>query len=153
MTRLIVIFVRLNRGIQRFFLFLMFCCAFACANIRIRVLCACTRFLDTKGDKEKRLFLTLIDNISDIPSRLIKRKKKKKCQATLGRTKSPINFVRDIWTQGNAEKRNNQVNMEKKNINRDKDRNSSRKRKKKKKKKDDRPADRIILDIFLGKSY
>lgn len=43
--------------------------------------------------------------------------------------------------------------MEKKNIDRDKDRNSSRKRKKKKKKKDDRPADRIILDIFLGKSY
>lgn len=42
--------------------------------------------------------------------------------------------------------------MEKKNIDRDKDRNSSRKRKKKKK-KDDRPADRIILDIFLGKSY
>lgn len=60
----------------------------------------------------------------------------------------------DVWTQGNAEKRNNQVNMEKKNMDRDKDRNSSRKRNKKKKK-------RKMIDLqielfwiyFFEKSY
>lgn len=106
-----------QRLMFRFFLTFWFR-AFACASIRVYVCYARLRDFWTKGDNKKRFILILIDNISDngssrIPSRLIKRKKKKKCQATLRRTKSPINFVRCLDTRKRRKKKQSSQHGEK----------------------------------------